>query len=43
MTGLRYSHGISYRRLAQMLGDIFELDISEGGIANLLKSVKQQL
>ena len=23
---LRYGHGISYRRLAQMLGDIFELD-----------------
>ena len=43
VTGLRYGHGISYRRLAQMLGDIFELDISEGGIANLLKSVKQQL
>ena len=26
-----------------MLGDIFEVDIPEGGIANLLKSVKQQL
>ena len=43
VTSLRYGHGISYRRMAQMLGDIFELDISEGGIANVLKSVKQQL
>ena len=43
VTALRYGQGISYRRLAQVLGDIFELDISEGGIANLLKSVKQQL
>ena len=43
VTSLRYGHGISYRRMAQMLGGIFELDISGGGIANVLKSVKQQL
>jgi transposase len=40
---MRYSHGISYSRMQQMLSEIFGLEISEGGIANLLTRVKGQL
>ena len=36
VTTMRYSHGISYRRMKQMLQEIFGLEISEGAIANLL-------
>lgn len=43
ITAMRYSHSISYRRMQQMLGDVFGLTISEGGIANVLSKVKTQL
>jgi transposase len=40
---MRYSHGISYSRLQQMLGEVFGLEISQGAISNLLSRVKAQL
>jgi transposase len=43
VTTMRYSHGISYGRMAQMLKEVFGLEISEGGIANLLSRVKGEL
>jgi transposase len=43
VTYLRYTHAISYRRLSQLLSSIFGLKISEGGIANLLETVKTRL
>ena len=43
VTTMRYSHGISYNRMQQMLLEIFGLEISEGAIANLLTRVKGQL
>lgn len=43
VTYLRYTHAISYRRLSQLLGQVFGLKISEGGIANLLETVKTHL
>lgn len=43
VTTLRYSHAISYSRMQQLMQEVFGLAISEGGIANLLERVKQQL
>ena len=43
VTTMRYSHGISYGRMQQMLAEVFGLEISEGAIANLLTRVKAQL
>jgi transposase len=43
ITTLRYSHAISYSRMKQLLGEVFGLEISEGGIANLLERVKGEL
>jgi transposase len=43
VTTLRYSHAISYARMKQLLGEVFGLEISEGGIANLLARVKGEL
>jgi transposase len=43
VTIMRYSHGISYGRMKQMLSEVFGLEISEGAIANLLTRVKGQL
>lgn len=43
VTYLRYGHAISYERLHQLLGDVFNLSISEGAIANLLTRVKERL
>jgi transposase len=43
VTTMRYSHAISYRRMKQLLGEVFGLEISEGGIANLLARVKHEL
>lgn len=40
---LRYGHAISYERLHQVLGEVFNLSISEGAIANLLARVKDRL
>jgi transposase len=43
VTTMRYSHGISYERMQHMLKEVFGLNISEGGIANLFTRVKGQL
>lgn len=43
VTYLRYGHAISYQRLVQVLSEVFGLEISEGGIANLLKRIKEQV
>jgi transposase len=43
VTTMRYSHGISYSRMQQMLSEVFGLEISEGAIANLLARVNVQL
>ena len=43
VTTMRYSHGISYGRMQQMLSEVFGLEISEGAIANLLTRVQGQL
>jgi transposase len=43
VTTLRYGHAISYKRLQQLLSEVFGLGISQGGISNLLSQVKQQL
>jgi transposase len=43
VTTLRYSHAISYARMQQLMQEVFGLEISEGGIANLLRQVKQEL
>lgn len=43
VTTMRYSHGISYGRMQQMLEEVFGLEISEGAIANLLSRVKSEL
>ena len=37
---LRYGHAISYQRLHELLGEVFNLSISEGALANLLARVK---
>lgn len=43
VTTMRYSHGISYNRMQQMMSEVFGIEISEGGITNLLTRVKGQL
>lgn len=43
ITYLRYTHAISYRRLSQLLCQVFNLSISEGAIANLLEVAKNRL
>lgn len=43
VTTLRYSHGISYARMTQLLSEVFGLEMSQGAIANLLSRVKGQL
>jgi transposase len=42
-TYLRYTHAISYERLSALLAQVFGLDISEGGLANLFQAVKGRL
>jgi transposase len=42
-TYLRYTHAISYERLSALLSQVFGLDISEGGLANLFQRVKGRL
>ncbi len=42
-TYFRYTHAISYNRLSSMFKEIYHLDISEGGLANLFKQVKNRL
>jgi transposase len=41
-TYLRYEHALSYQRLSRLWREVFGLDISEGGLANLFERVKQQ-
>lgn len=43
ITTMRYSHGISYGRMQQMLWEVFGLELSQGAIANVLARVKGQL
>jgi transposase len=43
VTTMRYSHGISYNRMQQMMSEVFGLEISEGAIASLLMRVQGQL
>jgi len=43
VTTMRYSHGISYGRMQQMLSEVFGLEISEGAIANLLTTHLTQI
>jgi transposase len=40
---MRYTHGISYNRMQQLLSEVFGLEMSEGAINNLLQRVKEQL
>jgi transposase len=42
-TYLRYTHAISYERLSALLSQVFGLDISEGGLANMFQLVKGRL
>jgi transposase len=42
-TYLRYTHAISYERLSALFAQVFGLDISEGGMANLFQGVKGRL
>jgi len=42
-TYLRYTHAISYERLSARFAQVFGLDISEGGLANLFQVVKGRL
>ena len=43
ITTMRYSRGISYARMQQLLGEVFGVELSGGAIANLLSRVKGQL
>lgn len=40
---LRYCHAIGYERLSQLFKEIFSLEISEGGLANLFNRLKNRL
>jgi transposase len=42
-TYLRYTHALSYERLSALLSEVFGLDISEGGLANMFQRVKGRL
>lgn len=42
-TYLRYSHAISYERMSQIMTEVFNVKISEGGLAELFKRVKSRL
>jgi len=42
-TYYRYTHAISYNRLARLFEELYGLHISEGGLANLFQQVKQTL
>jgi transposase len=42
-TYVRYTHAISYERLAALFTQVFGLDISEGALANLFQRVKPRL
>jgi transposase len=40
---LRYTHAISYERLAALFGQVYGVPISEGALANLFQRVKHRL
>ena len=42
-TYFRYAHAISYNRLSNLFKEIYNLEISEGGLANLFKQVNSRL
>jgi transposase len=42
-TYLRYNHAISYNRLSNLFREMYHLEISEGGLANLFKRVNKRL
>ncbi len=42
-TYYRYTHAISYERLSRMFGDLYNLPISEGALANLFQSAKNRI
>ena len=42
-TYFRYAHAISYNRLSSLFKEIYNLEISEGGLANLFKQVNNRL
>lgn len=39
----RYTHAVSYERLSGMFSDLYNLDISEGALANLFRSAKARM
>jgi transposase len=43
VTTMRYSHGISYSRMKEMLSEVFGLKISEGAIDNMLWRIRGKL
>jgi transposase len=43
ITYLRYSHALGYERLAQLMEEVFHIQISQGAIANLLTRVREKL
>lgn len=42
-TYFRYAHAIGYERLSAMFGDVFNLSISEGALANLFQSAGRRM
>jgi transposase len=42
-TYFRYAHAIGYERLSAMFGDVYNLSISEGALANLFHSAKNRM
>ncbi len=43
VTYLRYNHFIGYERMSQVMREVFNIKISEGGLAEMLKRVKVRL
>jgi transposase len=42
-TYYRYTHVLSYERLSQLFGEVYNIEISEGSLANLFMRVKEHL
>jgi len=43
VTYLHHSHHVSFERLSRLMGELFSLKISEGGITNIFKSLKGKM
>jgi transposase len=43
VTYLRYGHAVSYRRLSQLMSELYGLSLSEGAMANLLRRTQAAL